>query len=77
MISKHRCPHTGVVNFFTAADPLLAVGSVAEVVSRGQYDWRCYLDDAVGGTAPDVAIAEAQLRTAIAMRREQPIAASR
>jgi hypothetical protein len=28
MLSKRRCPHTGVVNFFFAADPHLAVGSV-------------------------------------------------
>ena len=29
MITKRRCPHTGIVNFFSHTDPLLAVGSVS------------------------------------------------
>ena len=29
MISKRHCPLTGVVNFFAAADPLIAIGSVS------------------------------------------------
>ena len=68
MISKNRCPHTGVVNFFTVADPLLAVGSVAEAAAGNHYDWHCYLDDPVGGRAPDLAVAEAHLRSAITNR---------
>ena len=67
MIFTNRCSHTGVVNFFTTAEPFLAVGSVAENVARRQYDWRCYLDEPVGG----IADAEAQLRNAIAVRRKQ------
>ena len=69
MISKRRCPHTGVLNFFTAADPLLAVGSVSETTTPTQYAWRCYLDDPTAGTAPDISIAEAALRRAIDSRR--------
>jgi hypothetical protein len=69
VISKTHCPHTGVVNFFTAADPLLAVGSVSEATAPAYYNWHCYLDDPVTGTAPDIAVAEAELRRAIARRR--------
>jgi hypothetical protein len=57
MLSKRRCPHTGVVNFFFAADPHLAVGSIVRVEGTG-YLWRCYTDPcaAVG--------AEADMKTA-------------
>jgi hypothetical protein len=30
VISKRHCPHIGVVNFFIAAEPFIAVGSVSE-----------------------------------------------
>jgi hypothetical protein len=43
MLSKRRCPHTGVVNFFFSADPHLAVGSIVKVEGTG-YLWRCYTD---------------------------------
>ena len=66
MLSKCRCPHTGVVNFFTKADPLLAVGSVAEAGSSARYAWHCYVGQEVSGLAADISLAEACLRTAIA-----------
>ena len=66
MLSKSRCPHTGVVNYFTAVDPLLAVGSVAKASARNGYAWRCYVGEEVGGLAPDLAHAEAHLKRAIA-----------
>ncbi len=69
MISKRHCPHTGIVNYFAAADPLIAIGSVSEAATPPRYAWRCYLDDAVGGTAADMTIAEAQLKRALASRR--------
>lgn len=69
MISKRHCPHTGVTNFFAAADPLMAIGSVSEPTDIQTYAWRCYLDSPVGGTASDMGIAEAELRRAIASRR--------
>jgi hypothetical protein len=71
MLSKCRCPHTGVVNFFTKADPLLAVGSVAEAGAQAGYAWWCYVGDEVGGLAPDMSVAEAYLRKAIASRQGQ------
>jgi hypothetical protein len=65
MLSKSRCPHTGVVNFFTKADPLLAVGSVAETGVDTRYVWRCYIGDEASGLAPDMSLAEACLRQAV------------
>ena len=70
MITKTRCPHTGVWNFFIAADPLLSVGSVSKTPTPSQYAWHCYLDDPASGVATDLAIAEARLRDAIAHRRD-------
>ena len=66
VFSKSRCPHTGVVNFFTQADPLLSVGSVAEAGDSARYVWRCYVGEEACGLASDMPSAEAQLRTAIA-----------
>jgi hypothetical protein len=68
VISKKHCPLTGVVNFFAASDPLMAVGSVSKAAKAAQYDWRYYLDVPVAGSAPDVALAEAYLRQAIEKR---------
>ena len=66
MLSKSRCPHTGVVNFFTKADPLLAVGSVAETGAPARYVWRCYVGEEACGLTADMSLAEALLRRAIA-----------
>ena len=68
MITKRRCPHTGIVNFFSHADPLLAVGSVSRAMGPTHYVWRSYLDDRRSGVAADSAAAEAHLRDAIARR---------
>jgi len=75
VISSKRCPHTGVVNFFIAADPLLAVGSINQTAAKGpagaaRFAWHCYLDEETAGMAPDIKIAEANLKRAIASRRE-------
>jgi hypothetical protein len=48
MLSKKRCRHTGVVNFF-ADDPHLPVGSAIKVGRRVGYHWRCYTDPCSGG----------------------------
>ena len=69
MITSKRCPHTGVVNFFVRADPYLAVGSVSQEANPRQFVWRCYLDGEGAGVADNLAIAEANLRTAIARGR--------
>jgi hypothetical protein len=66
VLSKSRCPHTGVVNFFTQADPLLCVGSVAEAGAPARYVWRCYVGEEACGLTADISLAEALLRRAIA-----------
>jgi hypothetical protein len=58
MLSKRRCPHTGVVNYFFAADPHLAVGSVVKREPSG-YLWRCYTEPCeAAGSAADMRTAE-------------------
>jgi hypothetical protein len=68
VITKRRCPHTGIVNFFSHTDPLLAVGSVSRETNPSHYIWRSYLDDRRCGVAADIAAAEAHLRDAIGRR---------
>jgi hypothetical protein len=58
------------VNFYGKADPLLAVGSVSEGAKPAQYIWRSYLDSSEAGVAPDISIAEADLRDAIARAQD-------
>ena len=67
MITKRRCPHTGVVNFYEKAEPLLAVGSVSTgTKASARYIWRSYLDDRETGVARKISIAETHLKSAIA-----------
>jgi hypothetical protein len=68
MLSKRRCPHTGIVNFYALADPHVAIGSVTQTGKLTRYAWRCYIDDEAGGLAPNVATAEDRLRREIARR---------
>jgi len=70
VITKRRCPHTGVINFYEKADPLLAVGSVSAVTKPARYIWRFYLDEQESGVARNSSIAEAHLRDAIARARQ-------
>jgi len=66
VITKRRCPHTGVVNFYEKSEPLLAVGSVSAGAETAHYIWRSYLDDPKAGVARDFSVAETHLRDAIA-----------
>jgi len=68
VITKRRCPHTGIVNFCGHAGPLLAVGSGSRETNPSHYVWRSYLDDRGCGVAADIAAAEAHLRDAIGRR---------
>jgi hypothetical protein len=62
MLSKRHCPHTGVVNFFLAADPHLAVGSVVKGAQSG-YLWHCYTDPCqAAGSVADMKTAERRVR---------------
>ena len=71
MLSKSRCPHTGVVNYFTQADPLLSVGSVAEAGAPARFVWRCYVGEGACGLEPDLPSAEARLRSAVVVGGER------
>jgi hypothetical protein len=66
VITKRRCPHTGVVNFYEKGEPLLAVGSVSAGTEPAHYVWRSYSDDQKSGVARNSAVAEVLLRVAIA-----------
>lgn len=58
MLSKRRCPHTGVVNFFYSAEPHLAVGCVIESAQSG-FVWHCYADPCeAAGSEADLKAAE-------------------
>ena len=77
MLSKRRCPHTGVVNFFFACDPHLAVGSIVKVEGTG-YLWRCYTDPYAGvGSEADIRTAELRVaelcRLAAAHRKDTEV----
>jgi hypothetical protein len=62
MLSKRRCPYTGVINFYSNEDPHLAIGSVVKV-ARAEYHWRFYADPCSGvGSTKDLGSAEALLR---------------
>ena len=66
MLSKQKCPHTGIVNFFTRTDPFVSVGSIIKHGAQdAEYHWRWY--DAAGtisGIAKDMQSAEERLRRA-------------
>src|SRR6476646_1866068 len=62
MLSRRHCPHTGIVNFFAAADPLFAIGSVIKTGEPALYHWRYYLSQqSAVGVAPDMRTAENNL----------------
>jgi hypothetical protein len=64
-LSSRRCPHTGVVNFFSESDPHFAIGSIARcgtAADVGGFTWRCYAGEALSaGHAPDLKTAERRL----------------
>lgn len=71
MLSKQHCPHTGVVNFFTAADPYSSIGSIIKAGKAPEFHWRFY-DAArtISGIAGDMKTAERRLKDQI--RRASP-----
>ena len=68
MLLRRRCPHTGVINYFSESDPLMSVGSVVVEARapQAEFAWRCYIDERACGIVPDAALAEANLKRAIA-----------
>jgi hypothetical protein len=73
MLSSRLCPHTGIVNFFSEAEPFLAIGSVIKAGEPARYHWRCYLGhEPVAGTAPDMRTAESHLSATSASSSARP-----
>ncbi len=73
MLSKQRCPHTGIVNFFTQNDPFMSVGSIMKQGDReGAYCWRWYdASRTITGIATDLRSAEERLRQAHSNRSDE------
>lgn len=66
MLSKHHCPHTGVVNYFTASDPHLSIGSIIKVGAAHEFHWRYYAAQrTICGIANDMRTAERRLKAQI------------
>jgi hypothetical protein len=64
MLSKQRCPYTGIVNYFTKSDPFVSVGSVMKAGSSAQYQWRWYdATRTISGIAADMKTAELRIRS--------------
>lgn len=59
MLSRRRCPFTGVINFYANDDPYMSVGSIAKSAALGGYYWHCYAaDDRVLGVTSNLKAAE-------------------
>ena len=61
LLSIKRCPHTGVLNVYSAVDPFLAIGSISRRPHDG-FTWHCHAGGTeLSGRAPDMATAERRL----------------
>lgn len=72
MLIKRRCPHTGVVNFFSDTEPHLAVGSI---VARDDhhFTWRYYEEPYVrAGQTGDMPAAERELQAISSLAAHAP-----
>jgi hypothetical protein len=69
-----RCPYTNVVNFYDAAEPHIAIGSITRCGTTGGlpvYAWRFHdADDIRGGRVTDAGIAERNLRAQVGKTAE-------
>ena len=74
MLKKQRCQRTGIINFFSDTDPLLAAGSIVEI-GPSQFVWRSHLDDSRVGLARYLPIAEAHLYRALGSSCQRTVAA--
>ncbi len=61
MLAKRRCPHTGIVNFFSDVEPFVAVGSITETAGSGGWVWRSYIGEEAAGLSADMVSAELRL----------------
>lgn len=62
MLIKRRCPHTGVVNFYSRAEPHMAVGSIVSADDH-HFTWRYHAGPYVrAGQVDDMCTAEREVR---------------
>jgi hypothetical protein len=61
MLTKRRCPYTGVINFFFEPEPFLAVGSITKTARSKGYIWRSYVGEEAAGLSTAMATAETRL----------------
>jgi hypothetical protein len=64
VLEGHRCPHTGIINYFSKAEPRLAIGCIIEN-PPGRFVWHCHVADDHCGAASDRRAAESELRRAV------------
>ena len=73
MLSKRRCPHTGVVNFYFDTDPHMAVGSIV-AQSGSRIYWTCFSEPyARAGVALDQPAAERKVRELCHLARQREL----
>jgi hypothetical protein len=68
MLFKQRCHYTGVINFFSDVDPLIAAGSIVQT-APAEFIWRSHVADHCFGTARFLPVAEAHLNRALGIRK--------
>jgi hypothetical protein len=66
MLLKRQCPHTGIVNFFSRAEPHLPVGFIYPSTRNTGFTWRCHTGtnsgaEGAAGRTVDLKTAEANL----------------
>ena len=71
MLLKRRCERTGVINFFSDSEPLLAAGSIVQVAPT-HFVWRSHVDDSRVGIARYLPVAEAHLLRALGPGHDHP-----
>jgi hypothetical protein len=64
MFVRRRCPHTGVINFYTEEDQGLACGSIVQV-APSDFFWLTHIDEVRRGLARHLPVAEAHLYRAL------------
>lgn len=61
MLLQRRCPHTGVIDFYSDEDPHLSIGSVYKSRTGHRVLWWFHLDDELAGNTDDLIAAERQI----------------
>ena len=75
MLLAQRCPHTGIINFFSERDPHLSIGSIARPAKSSEFHWRCYVPETrAAGIACDLQAAVRQIESLMGECAAAPLA---